>query len=117
LLIDELAVPGEDRVGLGNRRNLFQGLLTQLLTKLSEDATIAVTELYTTADLLAENAILGCQVRIAEPECFVNRRGDCPQQFLPVHTSLTTAKTSYIDAQYERKRDDIQAEACLMGKA
>ena len=26
-LIDELAVPGEDRVGLGNRRDRFQGLL------------------------------------------------------------------------------------------
>ena len=87
------------------------------MTDLSEEATIAVTELYTTANLLAENAILGSQVRIAEPEFFVNRLGDRPQQFLPVHTSLPAAKPSYIAAQYELRGHGIQAEACIMVKA
>ena len=39
--------------------------LLQLFTDLSKDATIAVTELHTTAKPLAEPAIFGYQVRIA----------------------------------------------------
>jgi hypothetical protein len=76
LLGRERAVPSQDRVGLGHRRHLFQSLFAALLAKLGECFAIAVREVHTTADLLAENAILGYQVRIAQPELFVNRRGD-----------------------------------------
>jgi hypothetical protein len=105
------AVPSQDGVGLGNRRNLCQGLLAQLLANLGECLAIAIRELHTTSDLLTENAILCYQVRIAKPEFFVNRRGDRPEQFLPVHTSNTPNKTSYVDDQYGRKRNEIQVEA------
>ena len=105
------AVPGKNGVGLGNRRNLCQGFLAQLLAKLGECCAIAIRELHPTVDLLTENAILGDQVRIAKPELFVNRLGDRPQQFLPVHTAITPAKTSSIDDQYGRKRHAIQVEA------
>jgi hypothetical protein len=81
------------------------------LTYLSECSAIAVGELYATGELLAENAILGDQVRIAQAELFVNRRGDRPQQLLPVHLSIILATTSYIDNQYGRKRYEIQVEA------
>src|SRR6516165_7425388 len=117
LLVREHAVPSQDRIRLGHRRNRFQGLFAQLLAKLGEDFAIAVREVHTTTDLLAENAILGYQVRIAKPELFVNRRGDRPQQFLPIHTSITPAKTSSMDDQYGRKRHEIQAETGLMVEA
>src|SRR5262252_2832937 len=74
LLGRERAVPRQDSVGLGNRRNLFQSLFAQLLAKLGECFAVAVREVYTTADLLAEHTILGYQVRIAQPEFFINRR-------------------------------------------
>jgi hypothetical protein len=76
LLVRKHAVPSQDGVGLGNRRYLFQSLLAQLLTQLGERFAVAVHEVDATSDLLAENAILGDQVRIAQPELFVNRRGD-----------------------------------------
>jgi len=107
-------VPSQDGIGLGNRRNLFQGLVVSLPANLGEFFAIAIRELHATIDLLAENAILSYQVRIAQPELFVNRLGDRPQQFLPVHTSKTPLPrhlTSYIDAQYGLKRNEIQVEA------
>jgi hypothetical protein len=116
-LIDERAAPGEDGVGLGNCRDLCEGFLAQLLTKRSEDSTILIGRRHATGDLLAQKAILGDQVRMTQPECFVNRRGDRPEQFLPVHPSLTPAKTSSIADQYGRKREEIQAEARLMVEA
>jgi len=111
LPIRACAVPGKNGVGLGHRRHLCQGFLAQLLAKLGECFAIAIRELHATVDLLTENAILGDQVRITKSELFVNRLGDRPPQFLPVHTSITPAKTSSIDDQYGRKRHAIQGEA------
>jgi hypothetical protein len=111
LPIRACAVPGKDGVGLGNRRNLCQGLLTQLLADLSECFAIAIRELHATTDLLTENTIFCYQVPTAKPEFFVNGLGNRPQQFLPVHTSSTPAKTSSIDDQYGRKCHEIQVEA------
>jgi hypothetical protein len=76
LLGHERAVPSQDSVGLGHHRYLFQRLFAQLLAKLGECLAIADREVHTTADLLAEHTILGYQVRIAQPEFFVNRLGD-----------------------------------------
>ena len=53
------AVPSQDSVGLGHRRHLFQSLFAELLAKLGECFAIAVREVHTAADLLAENTILG----------------------------------------------------------
>jgi hypothetical protein len=54
------------------RRHLCQGLPAQL----GERFAVAVRELDATGDLLAEQAILDNQVRIAQPEFFVNRRSN-----------------------------------------
>src|SRR5712691_6156543 len=75
-LIDERAVPGENRVRRGNRRALFQGLLAQLLANFGKFFAIAVRQLPATAHLLAEDTVLRCKVCMAQPELFVNRRGD-----------------------------------------
>jgi hypothetical protein len=76
LLVRKHAVPSQDGVGLGNCRHFFQGLLAQLLAQLGERFAVAVRELDAPSDLLAEDAILGDQVRIVQPELFLNRRGD-----------------------------------------
>jgi hypothetical protein len=73
LLVRERAVPGEDSIGLGNRRDLLECFPTQLLTKLIQGATVAITQRHATRDLLAEDAVLCGKVGITEPEFFVNR--------------------------------------------
>jgi len=85
LLGGKLAVPGQDGVGLDKRRDLFQGLLAELLAKLSEGLTIAIAQLHATSDLLAEDTILCGYVGITQPKLFVNRRTDRHQQLLPMH--------------------------------
>src|SRR5262250_1200149 len=82
-LVRERAVPSEDGVGPGHCGNLCQGLLPQLLAKLSQRLAFAIRERYATGDLLTEHAILGYQVRIASSQLFVNRRGDRSKEFLP----------------------------------
>jgi hypothetical protein len=72
-LIDERAVPGENRVRLGNCRDLFQGLLAQLLANVGKGFALAVRQLHTTAQLLVEGTVLRYKVGITQPELFVNR--------------------------------------------
>jgi len=112
-MFDEPAVPGEDGCRLRNGSDLLKRFLAQLHTNLGKALAIAICELHATPDLLTENAILGYQVRTAKPELFVNRLGDRPEQFLPVHTSIILAKTAYMDEQYGRKRHEFQVEACI----
>jgi hypothetical protein len=78
-------VPGQDSVGLDKRCDLFQGLLAELLAKLSEGSAIAIAELHATSDLLAEDTILCGYVGITHPKLFVNRRPNRHQQLLPMH--------------------------------
>ena len=87
------------------------------MADLSECFAIAIRELHATTDLLTEHAIFCYQVRIAKPEFCVNRLGNRPQQFLPVHTSIILAKTSSINDQYGRKCHEIQGEARIMIEA
>jgi hypothetical protein len=111
LLGGKLAVPSQDGVGPDNRHDLLEGLLAQLLAKLGGGLTVAISQLHATSDLLTEHAIFCDQVRIAQPELFVNRRSDRPEQLLPVHTSHTPTKTPCVDDQYGRKHYEIQVEA------
>ena len=91
-------MPGQDGVGLDKRRDLFQGLLAELLAKLSEGSTIAIAQLHATSDLLAEETILcgyvgnrsssSTDALIDTSNCF---------QCMPVFTS---AVTFHIDEEY-----------------
>ena len=110
-MVDKLAVPRKDGVRLRHGRDLLEDLLTELLTKLSEASAIIIRQLYTAGDLLAQQTILCLQVCITQQKLFVNRCSDRPEEFLPVHSSLTLAKTAFIDEQYGRKRREIQDEA------
>jgi hypothetical protein len=64
-LVDERAVPGKDGVRFGNGRELFQRLLAELLAYLSQYFAIAVRQVHPTVDLLAEEAVLSCQILVA----------------------------------------------------
>src|SRR5262249_7312187 len=117
LLVRERAVPGEDGIGRGNRRDLLECFPTQLLTQLSEGVTVTITQRHATRDLLAEDAVLCCEVCVTEPEFFGDRFAKRSQQLLPVHRSLTPAKTASRDAQYGQKGEEMQGEACIIAKA
>src|SRR5437667_257783 len=71
LLGSELAVPSEDRLGLGKRGDFLQGLLTQLGTKLSKFLALVVSQLYATGHLMAQDAIFCHQIVIAKPQVLV----------------------------------------------
>ena len=53
-----IAVPGQNGVRQGNGRNFCQSLLAQLGASLSEFSALAVGELYTTVNLMPQDAIL-----------------------------------------------------------
>jgi hypothetical protein len=110
-------MPGENRIGLGHCRDFFQGLPAQLLPQDSKGAAIAIRQLHSIVDLLAQNAILGDQVSIAQPDLFIDRRSDRSEQFLPVHPSLTSAKKASVADQYGRRRNEIQGEAPIVAEA
>ena len=88
-----------------------------MLTNLGEGLTITIGQWHTTSDLVAEDPTFGDQVRVAQPELFINRLGDRPEPFLPVHTTITFAKRPFLEEQYGRKRHEFQDEACIMGEA
>ncbi len=113
-MIEGRAVPGEDRIRPGNRRDFLECFPTQLLTNLGQGVTVAIAQLHATRELLAEDAVLCGEVCIAEPELFVNRFAERSQQFFPVHSSLTLAKIAYMDDQYGRTRHEIQGKAYIM---
>src|SRR5262249_42832337 len=72
----------------GYKRSDGKRLPTQLLANRSKFFAIAVCEPQAPSDLLAEEAILRQQILIAQPELLVERIGDRPQQFFPVHLSV-----------------------------
>src|SRR5712691_2322493 len=109
-----LAVPGQNGVGLGHCSDLLECFPTQLLTNFGQGLTVAIAERHETRDLLAKDTVLCGNVCIAEPDLFINRFAERSQQFLPVHSSLTLAKRSSIEDQYERTRDEIQGNAYMM---
>jgi hypothetical protein len=49
----ERAVPGQDRVRLRHRRDLFQDLLPQPLADLSQHLALSVSQAHTSCDLVA----------------------------------------------------------------
>lgn len=76
VLVHTLAVPGEDRVGLGKRRDLFPGLRAELLAPLGQGLALCLGEVSPPPELLAEEAVFRCEVGMAPPELCVNSLSD-----------------------------------------
>jgi hypothetical protein len=72
LLGDELAMPGENGVGLDNRGNFLQRLLTQLPAGHGQGLTLAIVQAHTTLRPLAENLVLRHQVFIAQQQLLID---------------------------------------------
>src|SRR5262245_46227004 len=100
VLVHTLAVPRQDGIRLGNRRDLFQCLPAQLLPYFGQCSAITVRQWHAPANLLAEDTVLRCKVGITQPEFFVYRCRDRPEQLLPVHPSITFAIMSSIEYHY-----------------
>ena len=85
LLRHEFAVPAENRVGLDDRGHFLQGLLAQLLADLGQGLALAVAQPDTPLDLMAEDAIFGHQVLVAQQQFLIDCPRDICQQVFPVH--------------------------------
>src|SRR6266851_1200090 len=72
LLCDQCAMPGEDGVRFDDFRHFRQRLLPQLLADLGEGLALAIAQAYTTFDLVAQDAIFGHQVLIAQQQCLID---------------------------------------------
>ena len=64
LLGHELPVPAKDRVRRDDRGHFFEGLLAELLTNFGQRFALAVTQPYTTFDLVSQHTIFGDEVLI-----------------------------------------------------
>jgi hypothetical protein len=88
LLGDQLAMPAQNRVGLGSLRDFFSRLLAQFLTNLGQGLALGVTQLDTSFDLVTEDAIFSHQVFVTEQEFLIDRARDIGQQRFPIHVVL-----------------------------
>jgi hypothetical protein len=59
-------VPGKNRVGLDDVGHFLEGLLAQFLTNLSQRPAFAIRQPHTAPDLVAQDAIFGDEVLIAQ---------------------------------------------------
>ena len=73
-------------------RDLSQGFPTELLTTLGEGLTVAIAQWHTTSDLLAEDPIFSCQIRVAQAEFLIDGSRDRCQQLLPVHRACHSSR-------------------------
>ena len=65
LLGHKRTVPAKNRAGLDDGGHFLGGLLTEFLANLGQSFTLAITEPYTTFDLVSQHAIFGDEVLIA----------------------------------------------------
>src|SRR6266850_2271372 len=114
LLGHQLAVPREDRVGCDDAGDLRQRLLAQLLSNLGQGLALAITQAYTTVDLVAQDAIFGHQVLVAQQEFLIHRTRDIRKQLLPIHPSSPFDSSACTDGDYGSLRSRKQAEAWVM---
>jgi hypothetical protein len=75
-LVHELAMPGEDGVGLRNRGYLCQSLLPEFVPQLGESCALGVGEWHPSVNLVAEDAVFRRQILIAQAEFLIDRARD-----------------------------------------
>jgi hypothetical protein len=84
----ELAMPTENGLGFDDRGDFLQGLLPQLLTDLGEGLALAIRSAHTARDLVAQDAIFGHQVLVAQQQFLIDRPCNVCEQCLPIHALL-----------------------------
>src|SRR5262249_10811058 len=72
LLSNQGAVPGQDRIGCDEGRNLCQRPLAQLLPNLRQRLPLPITEPYTALELFAEDPVFCHQVFVAQEKFLVH---------------------------------------------
>jgi hypothetical protein len=84
-LRDKFAVPAKDGVRLDDLGHFRERLLAQLLADLGQGLTLAVTQPYTSLELIAKNAIFGHQILVAQQQFLIDCPSDIRQQVFPIH--------------------------------
>lgn len=87
LLRDRPSVPGEDRLGLYDARDLGEGFASETHPDLGQRFALAIGKAESTTNLTAQDAILGDEVFVAEKEVLVDGAGDVGDEAVPGHRS------------------------------
>ena len=78
-------MPSEDGVRFDDCRHFRQRLPPQLLAYLGQGLALASAQAYTTFDLVAQQAIFGHEVLVAQQQFLIDGPRDIRQQVFPVH--------------------------------
>jgi hypothetical protein len=87
---DEAAVPGEDGLGLDDGGDVREGLLTELVAELGEQAPLVVGERHPAGQLAAEDLVLGGQVLVAQEQLLFDVATDEGERFDRLHGTQTS---------------------------
>jgi hypothetical protein len=87
-LSDELAMPGENRIGLDDVGYFLQSVLTQLLSELSQSLAFGVGEPHAPLNLMAQDAIFSHEILVSQQEFLINGARDIGQQRFPIHVII-----------------------------
>jgi hypothetical protein len=85
---DELAMPGQNGVGLDNSGHFLQRLLAELPAGFSQRPVLAIAQLHTTHDPVPQKAIFRHRVFSAQQQFLINCPRDIREQFLPLREPL-----------------------------
>src|SRR5205807_2966473 len=78
LLGHKFAVPAQNRIGFDNVGDFLQRLLAELLADLCQSLALAVTQSYTSLELIAENTIFSHAVLITQQQFLIDGPRDIP---------------------------------------
>ena len=93
-------MPAQNRLGFDNGGDFLQRLLAELLADLCQSLALAVTQSYTSLELIAEHTIFSHEVLITHQQFLIDGPRDRRQQVFPVHCLSPAACTVHIDKEY-----------------
>src|SRR5262249_25801417 len=106
----ELPVPAQNRLGFDDVGDFLQGLLAQFFADLGQGRPFRVCELYASLELVAQNAVFGYQILVAEQELLIDGPRDIGQQRFPIHTSFPLPCSLLTTLEYRSWSDKNKQE-------
>ena len=84
----EFSLPGKDGVRFDDMGDFFQGFLPELSAELRQGLALGIAQVQSSCDLMAQDAVFGCEILVTEQQFFIDRAGNISQQRLPIHVAL-----------------------------
>jgi hypothetical protein len=82
---DQLAIPGQDGVGLSHSCDLGESRAAEPMPDFTKRGALGVRKLQASIQLVFQNAVLGGQIFIPRQQFFVHRPSDVGQHACPIH--------------------------------